>query len=79
MKGECFMEEETIRLNMTEQFNLLPLNMTVDDVASFLGVSVSTAYKLVKADGFPKLKMPGRRLVIIPKHLFFSWYQNCVG
>lgn len=63
--------------SITEQFSSLPINMTVDDVAKFLGVSSSTAYKVVKQEGFPKLRLPGRRLVIVPRHLFFTWYTEC--
>ena len=71
------MEEEMIRTSITEQFSDLPVNMTVEDIARFLGVSPSTAYKVVKQDSFPKLRIPGRRLVIVPKHLFLTWYTNC--
>lgn len=73
------MEYEQIQQSITQEFNELPINMTVEDVAKFLGVSPSTAYKLVKQDSFPKLRIPGRRLVIVPRHLFFSWYRACAG
>jgi excisionase family DNA binding protein len=76
-KENRHMEEGIIRTSMNEQFSDLPINMTVDDVARFLGVSSSTAYKVVKQDSFPKLRIPGRRLVIVPKHLFLSWYTEC--
>jgi len=71
------MEAGIICTSTNEQFNELPINMTVDDVAKFLGVSQSTAYKVVKQDSFPKLRIPGRRLVIVPKHLFLTWYADC--
>ena len=73
------MEFSLILVSFTQRINDLPINMTVEDVARFLGVSASTAYKVVKQDGFPKLRIPGRRLVIVPKHLFFDWYAACGG
>lgn len=73
------MDEEKIFAQITERFNNLPINMSVVDVADFLGVCPATAYKIAKEKGFPKLNMPGRKLVIIPKHLFIEWYkENCL-
>ena len=73
------MEYSVIQDSIIQRINDIPVNMTVEDVARFLGVSASTAYKVIKQDEFPKLRIPGRRLVIIPKHLFFDWYASCGG
>ncbi len=56
----------------------LPINMSVSDVADFLGLSITSAYKLVQADDFPKLKMTTIRRIIIPKHQFILWYNKDV-
>lgn len=73
------MEYSAIQENIVKRIDDLPINMTVEDVARFLGVSASTAYKMVKQESFPKLRIPGRRLVIVPKHRFFDWYAACGG
>jgi len=65
--------------NMKTKFDALPENMSVKDIALFLGVSRSTAYNIANSNDFPRLKTPGRRLVIIPKVGFINWYnENCV-
>jgi len=65
---------------INENINNLPFNMSVSDLADFLGVCPATAYKITKDENFPKLKIPGRRLVIIPKPLFLEWYRSsCVS
>ncbi len=61
------------------KFDNLPENMSVKDIALFLGVSKSTAYNIANSNDFPRLKTPGRRLVIVPKAGFINWYnENCV-
>ena len=65
-------EDVTMEARMKE----IPFNMSVKDVADFLEIGLSTAYKLVESDDFPKLKMPGSRLIRIPKHKFIEWYQQ---
>jgi len=80
VEGGNPMDEEKIMEQMTEHFNSLPMNMSVGNVAEFLGVCPATAYKIAKSKGFPRLCMPGRKLVIIPKHLFLEWYkENCLA
>ena len=55
----------------------LPLSMKVKDVAQFMGIGMTTAYKLARAPGFPVVKLPGINRVIIPKSGFLDWYfQN---
>jgi len=65
---------------LKEKLELLPENLTVKDIAAFLGISRTTAYNIANSVGFPRLKTPGRRLVIIPKVGFINWYfENCVN
>ena len=52
----------------------LPLQLTVMDIANFLGVSRTTAYKLVHSEGFPAIQFPGFKRLIIPKNLFLDWF-----
>ena len=64
------------RLSLEEQLEALPFNMSAKDVAEFLKIGLSTAYKLIDSEDFPKLSMPGSRLIRIPKHLFIDWYKR---
>jgi predicted DNA-binding transcriptional regulator AlpA len=69
----------TTEKDIGTKFDGLPENMSVKDIALFLGVSKSTAYNIANSNSFPRLKTPGRRLVIVPKAGFINWYnENCV-
>lgn len=70
------MNQDMIMTQITDQINNLPLNLTVQDIAGFLGVCPATAYKLVNEGSFPKLRLIGHRRLIIPKHLFLEWYNS---
>ena len=49
--------------------------LTVMDMATLLGISLSSAYELAAEEGFPKLKLvPGR--VIIPRDTLFEWLDE---
>ncbi len=52
----------------------LPLSLKVEDVAIILGISRAGAYRLVKSDGFPCIRVYKR--LIIPRDKFFSWYDK---
>lgn len=52
----------------------LPIQLTVMDIARFLGVGRSTAYKLVHSEGFPAVRLPGCKRLIVSKKLFLDWY-----
>ena len=50
----------------------LPIQLTVMDIAR------STAYKLVHSEGFPAMRLPGCKRLIVPKKLFLDWYVSNV-
>lgn len=54
--------------------NELPLALTVNDVASVLGIGRRQAYELCHSKGFPCIKV-GRRMVI-PKIAFLKWMED---
>ena len=57
-------------------YDELPIMLSVPQLASALGISRSSAYTLVRSDGFPALKI-GSRLVI-PKDKLQVWInENC--
>ena len=49
----------------------LPKTMTVEQIASCLQISRSTAYGLVRSNGFPKIRI-GKRM-LIPRDAFDLW------
>lgn len=52
----------------------LPNVLTPLDIMSFLGVSKSSAYELVKSNNFHVVKV-GRKF-LIPKQAFVSWFEG---
>lgn len=67
---------ESANQELLEKINCLPVNMTVHDVADFLGICPATAYKLAALDDFPKVRMNGVKRVVIPKSRFVNWYLS---
>ena len=46
-------------------------------VAQVLGVSISTAYELLNAPGFPTLRVGSR--MVVPKEKFIRWAEGQSG
>ena len=63
---------------LCDRANNLPIHLTIMDVANFLGVSRSSAYKLTHTEGFPALRLTDVNRRIIPKKLFLDWYCRLV-
>ena len=55
----------------------LPLFLNVETVANVLGIAMSSAYELMKEQGFPSLRV-GNRL-IVPKEKFMAWVEQQTG
>lgn len=53
----------------------LPMFLNVMDVANLLGISRASAYELVRAENFPKLKIVQGR-IIIPRDKLFEWLEE---
>jgi len=59
-----------------DKASALPTSLNASDIADYLGISLSTAYKLVKSKGFPVVKLPGIRRVVISRDKFLEWYAQ---
>lgn len=55
----------------------LPLMLSVPDIAAILGISRTSAYELVRSQGFPSLSVGNR--IIIPKDRFIVWVNKSVS
>lgn len=60
-----------------ENKNEMPLIMNVDDISRVLGVSRSTAYAVMKSEGFPLLRVGNRFLVTSDR--FWKWIDAHAG
>jgi len=64
--------KESIYKNYEE----LPLMLNAKQVASLFGISISSAYELMREDGFPSIRI-GNRL-IVPKDKLMAWIEGQV-
>ena len=60
-----------------KSFDELPLYLNADAVAKLLGISISSAYELMREKDFPSVRI-GKRL-IVPKENLQTWLEAHVG
>ena len=60
-----------------QSYDDLPLFLNVNLVAQVLGVSISTAYEVMREPGFPVLRVGSR--MVVPKEKFIQWAEEQVG
>lgn len=66
--------EENAANELVQKASELPMQPTIMDIANFMGISRSSAYKLVHSEGFPAMRLQGLRRLIISKKLFLDWF-----
>ena len=60
-----------------QNFEDLPLMLNAETVGNVLGISRSSAYELMRKDGFPALWIEGR--VVVPRDKFIEWVEQNTG
>ena len=60
-----------------KSYDELPLMLNADTVKDVLGISISSAYELMKEKGFPSLKIGSR--IVVPKDKFVEWVERNAG
>jgi len=60
-----------------KSYDELPLMLNADTVKDVLGISISSAYELMKEKGFPSLKIGSR--IVVPKDKFIEWVEQNAG
>ena len=60
-----------------KNYDELPLMLNADTVKDVLGISISSAYELMKEKGFPSLKIGSR--IVVPKDKFIEWVERNAG
>ena len=69
------MKNHLIR-SVIKSYEELPLLLNAKQLAELMGVSISTAYELMREEGFPTLKI-GKRIVV-PKEELRAWISEQV-
>ena len=60
-----------------KNFEDLPLMLNAETLEHALGISRSSAYELMKKEGFPALRIDGR--VVVPRDKFIEWVEQNTG
>ena len=60
-----------------KNYDELPLMLNAVTVKDVLGISISSAYELMKEKGFPSLKIGSR--IVVPKDKFIEWVEQNAG
>ena len=60
-----------------KSYDELPLMLNADTVKDVLGISISSAYELMKEKGFPSLKIGS--CIVVPKDKFIEWVEQNTG
>lgn len=55
-------------------YKQLPLTLKADQVAAVLGISRANAYKLLRREDFPTLRI-GKRM-LVPRDRFIHWIEE---
>lgn len=63
-----------MRESKFKSYQDLPLTLTAPEVGEVLGISRAAAYKLVRSEGFPRMKI-GKR-ILIPRDKFIQWIDE---
>lgn len=63
-----------MKRSVRKNYDDLPLFLNANLVTQVLGVSISTAYKLMNEPGFPVLRVGSR--MVVPKDKFVEWVSQ---
>ncbi len=60
-----------------KNYDELPLMLNAENVKDILGISISSAYELMKEKGFPSVRIGNR--IVVPKEEFRAWISAQVN
>lgn len=66
-----------MKKSIYKTYDELPLYLNADTVAKLLGISISSAYELMREKDFPSVRI-GKRL-IVPKENLQAWVEAHIG
>jgi predicted DNA-binding transcriptional regulator AlpA len=71
------LEVTILKESTYKTYDQLPLFLNANTVAQVLGVSISSAYELMRETGFPALRIGNR--IVVPKEKFCRWVDEQTG
>ena len=65
-----------MKKSIYKNYEELPLMLNAKQIGEVFGISISSAYELMREDGFPSIRI-GNRL-IVPKDKLIAWIERQV-
>lgn len=59
-----------------KSYEELPLMLNAKQIGALFGISISSAYELMREDGFPILRIGNRQ--VVPKDKLMAWIERQV-
>jgi predicted DNA-binding transcriptional regulator AlpA len=63
-----------VKRSSYKSYDELPLFLQADLISDVLGISISSAYELMREKGFPALRIGNR--IVVPREKFIQWVDE---
>ena len=66
-----------MKVSSFKSYDELPLFINAETLSDVLGLSKSSAYELMREEGFPSVRISSR--IVVPKEAFIEWINQRMG
>ncbi len=66
-----------MKVSSFKSYDELPLFINAETLSDVLGISKSSAYELMREEGFPSVRISSR--IVVPKKAFIEWINRRMG
>ena len=66
-----------MKVSNLKSYDELPLFINAETLSDVLGISKSSAYELMREEGFPSVRISSR--MVVPKEAFIEWINQRMG
>ena len=66
-----------MKVSSFKSYDELPLFIKAETLSDVLGISKSSAYELMREEGFPSVRISSR--IVVPKEAFIEWINQRMG
>ena len=66
-----------MKVSSFKSYDELPLFINAEMLSDVLGISKSSAYELMREEGFPSVRISSR--IVVPKEAFIEWITRRIG
>nr|WP_316622895.1 helix-turn-helix domain-containing protein [uncultured Ruminococcus sp.] len=66
-----------MKVSSFKSYDELPLFIKAETLSDVLGLSKSSAYELMREEGFPSVRISSR--IVVPKEAFIEWINQRMG